>query len=116
MTSRQPEPKPPVWLILAKVEVIAKNPSNLTSGSQALIQCFVPEADVEVAIASADHLLAREGMRRIGMLSQTRFDPNGDLGDQTPDFVKRDILKAASTGKPMTGTVFISKQSASLKS
>jgi len=32
-----------VWLILVKVTVVTDNPTHLTVGSEALVQCFVPE-------------------------------------------------------------------------
>jgi hypothetical protein len=39
-----------VWLILAKLTVVGINPANLTAGSEALVQCFVPQTALETAL------------------------------------------------------------------
>ena len=39
-----------VWLILAKFRALGDNPIGLTVGSEALVQCFVPETIIEVAL------------------------------------------------------------------
>jgi hypothetical protein len=116
LTSDVPKRKPSVWLILARVEVFGANPANLTEGSTALIQCFIPEDDLVAALAAADRLLTEEGMRRIDVLSHTRFETEKEFGNDTPEFVRRDVLQAATSGKPLTGPAFISKESASFRS
>jgi hypothetical protein len=103
-----------VWLILAKVRVVGENPAGLTLGSEALVQCFVPETAVEVALSETDRLLQREGMRRVDVLTCRSFDGPQDETD-FPDFVKRDVFEARSSGKALTGTFFTSQDSASFQ-
>ena len=107
--------EPDVWLILARVEVVGDNSSHLSIGSSALIQCFIPETVIESALARTSALLSAEGMRRTDVLSCTRFDGGTPFDKDTPEFVRRDVLNARSTGKPCTGTVFMSKESASFQ-
>ena len=103
-----------VWLILARVRVVGENPIGLTIGSEALVQCFVPETVIEVALSQIDKLLQTEGMRRVDVLSCSSFE--GDASeDESPDFVKRDVHRARSSGKAMTGTFFTSPDTATFK-
>ena len=98
-----------VWLILVKVTVVADNPIRLTTGSEALVQCFVPETVLEIALAD---VLERQGLRRTDVLKCVSFEEI-EQGDDVPDFVKRDVLRARSSGQAFTGTFFTSADSAS---
>jgi hypothetical protein len=94
-----------VWLILAKVHVLGRNRADLRAGSEALVQCFIPEIILEVALRECDRLLQREGMRRMDVLSCASFDtPEDEQG--TPRFVRTDLQQARETGEPLTGTFF----------
>jgi hypothetical protein len=104
-----------VWLILAKVDVVGDNPANLTTGSEALVQCFIPETGLEVALAKADVLLEQKGMRRTDVLSCRRYDRGEQFDSDTPEFLKRDVTQVRQSGRPLTGTFFTSKDSASFK-
>ena len=94
-----------VWLILAKVTVVADNNIRLAAGSDALVQCFVPETVLEIALADCDRLLERRGLRRTDVLKCISFEAI-DPDDDVPNFVERDVLRARSTGEAITGTVF----------
>lgn len=101
-----------VWLILAKISVVAENPAHLSVGSEALVQCFVPETVIETALMKCDELLQREGMLRADVLKCVSFEEI-DEEDELPAFVERDVLRARSLGEPITGTFFISDDSSS---
>jgi hypothetical protein len=103
-----------VWLILAKVTVVGVNPADLTTGSEALVQCFVPQTVLETALIDCDQVLQREGMRRTDVLKCVSFE-DIDPGDDVPDFVKRHVLHARSAGMALTGATFISEDSASFR-
>jgi hypothetical protein len=97
-----------VWLILAKVHVLGKNPASLPVGAQALVQCFVPQIVLEIALRECDELLHRQGMRRVDVLSCASFDtPEDEEG--TPKFVCADVQLARKTGQALTGTFFTSE-------
>jgi hypothetical protein len=96
-----------VWLILAKVHVLGSNRADLRVGSEALVQCFVPEIILEVALRECDRLLQREGMRRLDVLSCASFDTAEDE-HETPKFVRTDLQRARETGQALTGTFFTS--------
>ena len=103
-----------VWLILTKVRVIGQNPAGLTLGSEALVQCFIPETAIEAALSWTDGLLQTEGMHRVDVLSCSSFDrPEDD--EESPDFVKRDVHQARSSQKALTGTFFTSPDSSSFE-
>jgi hypothetical protein len=106
-----------VWLVLTKVRVVhEENPFNLTIGSEALVQCFIPEVMIEVALAATDRLLESEGMRRMDVLTCTSFDrPDDEDEADAPDFVKKDVLFVRKSGRPMTGTFFTSKDTSSFQ-
>ncbi len=103
-----------MWLILAKVTVVGVNPAGLTDGSEALVQCFVPHTALETALVECNQVLEREGMRRIDVLKCVSFEEI-DSEDDVPDFVKRNVLHARSSGKGLTGAIFISEDSASYR-
>src|SRR5262245_13333948 len=94
-----------VWLILAKVHVLGRNRAGLHPGAEVLVQCFVPQIILEVALRECDELLVREGMRRVDVLSCSSFDTPEDEA-QTPKFVKEDLQLARKTGQALTGTFF----------
>ena len=96
-----------VWLILAKVHVLGRNPADLRVGSEALVQCFIPEIILEVALRECDRLLQCEGMRRLDVLSCASFDTAEDE-QGTPSFVRVDLQQARETGEALTGTFFTS--------
>jgi hypothetical protein len=106
-----------VWLILAEVRVESEgNPVNLTVGSEALVQCFIPEHTLELALAATDRLLQSEGMRRIDVRSCRSFNtPEDEEDDDVADFVRKDLLLARESGHPRTGTFFTSTDSASFQ-
>jgi hypothetical protein len=62
-----------VWLTLARVRVVGENPIRLKVGSEPLVQCFVPETVLEVALSRPDRLLQKEDMRRVDILSCGSF-------------------------------------------
>jgi hypothetical protein len=94
-----------VWLILAKVHVLGPNPAGLPVGFQALVQCFVPQIILEIALRDCDQLLHGQGMRRVDVLSCASFDtPEDEEG--TPKFVCADVQQARKTGQAITGTFF----------
>lgn len=101
-----------VWLILVKVSVVADNPIRLPAGSEALVQCFVPETVLEIALADCDRVLERQGLRRTDVLKCVSFEEI-ESDDDVPNFVKRDVLRARSSGQAFTGTFFTSADSAS---
>ena len=101
-----------VWLILVKVTVTADNPIHLTAGSEALVQCFVPETVLEIALADCDRVLERQGLQRTDVLKCVSFEEI-EPDDEVPEFVKRDVLRARSSGQAFTGTFFTSTNSAS---
>ena len=102
-----------VWLILTKVAVVREdNPISLTVGSEALVQCFAPRTVLEDALGDCDSVLQREGLRRIDVLKCVSFEEI-DPEDNLPNFVKRDVLRARSSGEAFTGTFFTSEDSAS---
>jgi hypothetical protein len=102
-----------VWLILAKVTVVRQdNAVGLTVGSEALVQCFAPQTVLESALADCDRVLQREGLHRIDVLKCVSFEEI-DPEDDVPSFVKRDVLRARSSGEAFTGTFFTSEDSAS---
>ena len=96
-----------VWLILVKVTVVADNPTRLTVGSEALVQCFVPETTLEIALADCDRVLESQGLRRTDVLKCVSFEEI-EADDDLPNFVKRDVLRARSSGQAFTGTFFTS--------
>lgn len=101
-----------VWLILVKVTVVgADNPIRLTVGSEALVQCFAPETVLEIALVDCDRVLNREGLRRTDVLKCVSFEEI-DPEDNVPEFVKKDVLRARSSGETFTGTFFTSEDSA----
>ena len=104
-----------VWLILAKVTVVGVNSSGLTEGSEALVQCFVPQTALETALVDCNQVLQRDGMLRTDVLKCVSFEEI-DPEDDVPEFVKRDVLHARSSGKALTGAIFISEDSASFRS
>jgi hypothetical protein len=94
-----------VWLILAKVHVLGRNRADLRVGSEALVQCFIPEIILEVALRECDRLLQGQGMRRVDVLSCASFDtPEDEQG--TPRFVRADLQQSRETGQALTGTFF----------
>ena len=101
-----------VWLILVKVSVIADNPTRLPAGSEALVQCFVPETVLEIALADCERVLERQGLRRTDVLKCVSFEEI-EPDDDVPNFVKRDVLRARSSGQAFTGTFFTSANSVS---
>ena len=102
-----------VWLILVKVTVVTDdNPTRLTAGSEALVQCFVPETVLETALTDSDRVLERQGLRRTDVLKCVSFEEI-EPDDDVPNFVKRDVLRARSSGQAFTGTFFTSADSAS---
>ena len=102
-----------VWLILAKVTVVRDdNPIGLTVGSEALVQCFVPQTVLESALGECDRVLQRDGLRRIDVLKCVSFEEINPE-DNLPKFVERDVLRARSLGEAFTGTFFTSEDSAS---
>jgi len=102
-----------VWLILVKVTVVTDdNPTRLTAGSEALVQCFVPETVLEIALADCERVLERQGLRRTDVLKCVSFEEI-EPDDDVPNFVKRDVLRARSSGQAFTGTFFTSADSAS---
>ena len=103
-----------VWLILAKIRVIGENPIGLTVGSEALIQCFVPETMLEMALADCDRLLQKEGKRRTDVLSCSSFEGD-DTEVEAADFIKDDIAKARASGEALTGTFFTSEDTSSFE-
>lgn len=103
-----------MWLILAKVTVVGANHASLTDGSEALVQCFVPQTALETALVDCNQLLLREGMRRTDVLKCVSFEEI-DPEDDVPDFVKRAVLQARSSGKALTGATFISEDTASFR-
>jgi hypothetical protein len=106
-----------VWLILTKVRVLlADNPAGLTIGSEALVQCFVPETILEVGLTEVDRLLRQEGMRRVDVLKCVSFDEEIGADDDVPDFLRKDVDRARRSGKALTGTFFTSQDSASFQS
>jgi hypothetical protein len=96
-----------VWLILAKVSVVADNPTHLPAGSEALVQCFVPETVLEIALADCDRVLERQGLRRTDVLKCVSFEEI-EADDDVPTFVKRDVRRARTSGQAFTGTFFTS--------
>jgi hypothetical protein len=103
-----------VWLILAKLTVVGSNPANLTNGSEALVQCFVPQTALETALSDCDELLQREGMRRVDVLKCVSFE-DIDPEDEIPDFVARNVRTSRESGKALIGATFISEDSASYR-
>ena len=103
-----------VWLILAKVKVLGDNPAGLAVGSEALVQCFVPKTVLEIALVDCDRVLQDEGMRRMDVLRCVSFEEI-DPEDDVPDFVKRDVHQARSSGKSLTGTFFTSPDTATFE-
>jgi len=101
-----------VWLILVKVTVVSDNPTHLTVGSEALVQCFVPETVLEIALADCDRVLEKQGLRRTDVLKCVSFEEI-EADDDVPNFVKRDVLRARSSGQAFTGTFFTSAEPAS---
>ncbi len=63
-----------VWLILAKFRVLGDNPIGLTVGSEALVQCFVPETIIEVALEETDETLRAAGMMRTDVIKCVHFE------------------------------------------
>jgi hypothetical protein len=98
-----------VWLILAKIKVVAENPVQLRVGSEALVQCFVPVTVLETALSACDELLQQEGMLRIDVLKCVSFE-EVDEEDDIPAFVERNISRARNSGKPVTGAFFTSTE------
>ncbi len=103
-----------VWLILVKVTVVGDNPVRLTVGSEALVQCFVPETVLEIALGECDRVLQIDGLRRTDVLKCISFEEI-EPDDDIPNFVKRDVLRARSSGEAFTGTFFTSPDSASFE-
>ncbi len=103
-----------VWLVLAKVKAVDANSAGLRVGSEALVQIFVPEHAVEIALKRSEEILPREGLRRLDVLSATSFD-DADHEIEAPHFVKKDILQARKSGLAFTGTFFTSRTSASFE-
>jgi hypothetical protein len=102
-----------VWLILVKVTVVgADSPIGLAVASEALVQCFVPETVLEIALVDCDRVLNGEGLRRIDVLKSVSFEET-DPEDDIPEFVKKDVLRARSSGAAFTSTFFTSEDSAS---
>ena len=101
-----------VWLILVKVSVVADNLIRLPAGSEALVQCFVPETVLEIALTDCDSVLERQGLRRTDVLKCVSFEEI-EPDDDVPNFVKRDVLRARSSGQAFTGTFFTSANSVS---
>ena len=92
--------------------MVADNPIRLTAGSEALVQCFVPETVLEIALNDCDRVLEKQGLRRTDVLKCISFEEI-EPDDDVPNFVKRDVLRARSSGQAFTGTFFTSSDSAS---
>lgn len=103
-----------VWLILAKIKVVSDNPAGLKVDSEALVQCFVPITFLESALVECDELLQREGMVRLDVLKCISFEEI-DEEDEIPAFVERHILRARTSGEPITGAFFTSSDSSSFE-
>ena len=104
-----------VWLILAKFRVLGENPIGLTVGSEALVQCFVPETIIEVALKEVDEALRTEGMMRTDVVKCVQFE--GSMHEyEVPDFVKKDVEQARTEQKTVIGTFFTSPDTASYQS
>jgi len=94
--------------------VVTDNHKSLMIGSEALVQCFVPETMIESALAKTEQLLQEQGMRRIDVLSCASFE--GDQSElSAPEVVQRYAALARKSGKALFGTIIISGSSASLK-
>jgi len=104
-----------VWLILAKFRALGDNPIGLTVGSEALVQCFVPETIIEVALKETDEALRAEGMMRTDVIKCVQFEGSMQTYD-VPDFVKRDVEQARTGQKTVIGTFFTSPDTASYQS
>lgn len=104
-----------VWLILAKFRVLGENPIGLTVGSESLVQCFVPETIIEVALKEADEALRAEGMMRTDVIKCVQFEGSMQEYD-VADFVKRDVEQARADRKTVIGTFFKSSDTASFQS
>jgi hypothetical protein len=103
-----------VWLILARVDAVGENPVGLTIGSEALVQCFVPETVLEIALVDCDRVLQKSGLRRTDVLKCVSFHEI-DPEDEVAEFIQRDVLLARSSGEPVLGTFFTSEDSASFQ-
>jgi hypothetical protein len=90
---------------------LGDNPAGLRVGGEALVQCFVPDTILEVALSETDRLLRREGMRRTDVLKCVSFDEEFTEEDDVPEFVKKDVNEARVSGKSRTGTFFSSEES-----
>jgi hypothetical protein len=100
-----------VWLILAQLTVVGENPIGLTIGSEAIVQCFVPEIMIEIALKETDKALKENGMIRTDVLKCVRYEGSMEEYD-VPDFVKRDVEEARATAKTVVGTFFTSEDTA----
>jgi len=104
-----------VWLVLAKLRVVGENPAGLTVGSEAIVQCFVPETIIEVALKKTVQALEAEGMMRTDVIRCVQFEGDMQAYD-VPDFVKRDVEEARVCQKAVIGTFFTSEETASFQS
>jgi len=104
-----------VWLIVAECRVLGENPIGLTVGSEALVQCFVPQTIIEVALREVDEALKKEGMMRTDVMKCVQFE-GGMQEYDVPDFVKRDVEQARIGKKTVVGTFFTSPDTASFQS
>lgn len=104
-----------VWLILAKVRVVGDNPVGYTVGSKALVQCFVPETAIEPALLKMNELVQSEGLERVDVIKCVSFDEPWSDDDEVPDFIRKDVDRARLSAKPLTGTFFHGRDSASIQ-
>ena len=102
-----------VWLILVKVKIVDENPANLRIGSEAVVQCFVPVTPLETALAACDGLLQREGLLRLDIFKCLSFEEI-EQEDEVPAFIERSVLRARTSGEPLTGTFFTHEDPTSL--
>ena len=104
-----------VWLLLVKVRAIGENSAALSVGSEALVQVFVPANAIEFALKEAEAIVSREGFRQEDVLSAKSFDSPDDASEM-PEFVRKDISEARTSGTAFTGTFFTSETSAEFES
>jgi len=100
-----------VWLILARVVVLGKGRKRLVTGSEALVQCFVPETILEVALGQIDQLLRQENLRRIDVLQCTSYDEEIVSKDEIPIAIKEKVDEARDSSEASLGEFFTNPDS-----
>lgn len=106
----------PVWFFLVLVRVTGNTKQPWTSGSEALVQAFVPGRKLENALTLLDAYLSTQELERIDTQRAVRYEPSAEDVELPGDFFRRPLERAAATNECVLGVFFVSDETATRKS